>query len=345
MRLPPKTGTICRLSGNRRKPWVAKVFVGYNVDDEKRTARAAYKSIGTFAKKSEALKALMEYSRSPEEKAKKITLEDVYKEWSEKKFQGVGEGMQKSYQNAFSYLTPLHRAKFADLTVSDYELAVERADTPRTVRSTVQILLNGIYKYAVAHDYVQKNISDYTDFRPDTKAEIVRKVFTPQEVDALFTSDNVKDQIILAGIYTGMRPGELLALKRSEVDLEHGFLRIAGSKTKSGLLRDIPIHPRILPLIERNCRESAKFEATEVFLSVKHSGYRYDTYRDYVSLKGHTPHETRHSFATYARRSGMDQLAVKRILGHQTNRDVTEDIYTHTDDEFLQREMEKFKVE
>ena len=58
----------------------------------------------------------------------------------------------------------------------------------------------------------------------------------------------------------------------------------------------------------------------------------------------HTPHDTRHSFVTYAHKSGMDALAVKMIVGHSTSGDVTQSVYTHLDEEFLQREMEKFTV-
>lgn len=345
MRLPNRTGTITKLSGKRRKPWQAKRFVGWKVDDEKRTMRPVYRSIGTFAKKSEAMKALMKAAQSPEEKQKTYTLADVYAEWSERKYADVGEGMQRSYTNAWNYLAPLHSAKIADLTVSDFELVVERANVPRTVRSTVQILLNGIYNYAIAHDYTAKDVSAFTNFRADTKAKIVRKVFTPTEVKQLFTSDNVKDQMILVAIYTGMRPNELIGLRNDEVDMENEYLRIRGSKTESGHLRDIPLHPDILPIIKANCLKSAELNAREVFLSVRKKPYSYDTFYEYVDGKGHTPHDTRHSFVTYARRSGMDQLAVKKIVGHKTNRDVTEDVYTHVDDEFLQREMEKFKVE
>ena len=58
---------------------------------------------------------------------------------------------------------------------------------------------------------------------------------------------------------------------------------------------------------------------------------------------GHILHETRHSFATYARLSGMDLLATKRILGHSI-KDMTEDIYTHLDVDFLKTEMAKYHM-
>lgn len=342
MRMPPKTGTVSKLSGNRRKPWCAKRFVGYKVDDEKKTVRPVYQSIGTFAKKSDAIRALM---KAQEPVDSTITLEKVYDEWSERKFENLSKTMRNSYTNAWSYLDRLHRIPIAELKVSDFELIVERNNAPRTVRKVIQILLNGLYDYAIAHDYCTKNVSDYTDFRGDNTPRIVRKVFTPSVVKKLLRSEDVKDQMIAVGCYTGMRPSELIALKRSEVDFDTGFLRIAGSKSKSGHFRSIPIHADILPLIQLNCLKSAKFEQIEVFLSDRHKRFGYDAYADHVAKHGHTPHDTRHTFVTYAKKSDMDSLAVKRIVGHASNGDITETVYTHLDDAFLQREMEKFRVE
>lgn len=345
MKLPPRTGTVQKMSGNRRKPYLAKKFVGWRFDDEKRKAYPIYQSIGTFAKKSDAVKALMKEALSPEEKAERVTLEEVYKEWSEKKYKEIKDVSVTSYRNAWSYLVPLKDRPIAELRTLDFEAVVDHGKAPRTIRANIQILVRALYRTALAHEYCDKDISALTDFHADVSTKIKRKVFTPEEIARLFTSDNVKDQMLLVGIYTGMRPGELIALKMTEVDLDKGFLRIAGSKTKSGHLRDIPIHRDILPIIKSNCLKSAKFNATGVFLSALHKPYGRDTYYDHVKSKGHTPHDTRHSFVTYAKRSGIDSLAVKRIVGHSSVRDVTEDIYTHTDDAFLQREMDKFRVE
>ena len=343
MRLPPKTGTVYKLKGNRRNPWVAKKWVGTKINDEKKTARPVYAVIGTYPRKTDAIRALMQASMSPEEANSEITLEQVYSEWSARKFPDISETLSRSYKNAFAYLAPLHRIPLADLRTSDYELTVERGNVPRTVRRNVQFVLNGIYSYAIAHDYVTKNVSDYTDFQADTEAQIVRKIFTAEEVETLFTSSDVKDQMMLVGIYTGMRPSEIVGLKRSEVDLEHGFFQIIGTKTKSGHNRRFPIHRDILSIVETSYLKSANLGVTEVFLSDRHKAFSYGTYQAHVKKAGHTPHDTRHSFITYAKLSNMDQTAVKRIVGH-SDRDVTSGVYTHLDDAFLQSEMEKFRI-
>lgn len=57
----------------------------------------------------------------------------------------------------------------------------------------------------------------------------------------------------------------------------------------------------------------------------------------------HTPHDTRHTFATFADRCGMNQVAVKRIMGHSL-KDVTQH-YTHKNISELLVEINKLKFD
>ena len=341
MRLANGTGTVTKLSGKRRKPWCAKKFVGWKIDDENRKAMPVYKSIGCYAKKTEAYRALLHAVEHPEEEKQTVTLEQVYTEWSAVHYEKISASTKTVHETAWKHLRYLHGKPIAEIRTRDIEDAIERDDPPRTIRPRCSSLLSLLYKYAIAHDYCDKDYSKLADAKGSMKSEIVRKVFTPQEVDDLFTKDNVISDMILVGIYSGMRPNELIGLKRSEIDGR--FFRIHGSKTENGLFRDCPIHRDIYPIIERNAVKSAKFATERLFVIDNGTQINYMAYHN--AMTGHTPHDTRHSFITYAKRSGMDDLAVKRIVGHSSGRDVTQDVYTHTDDSFLQREMEKFKVE
>ena len=53
----------------------------------------------------------------------------------------------------------------------------------------------------------------------------------------------------------------------------------------------------------------------------------------------HTPHDTRHTFATAADRCNMNRVALKRIMGHSL-KDVTEH-YTHKNIDELLTEINK----
>ncbi|WKS98289.1 hypothetical protein [Gallibacterium anatis] len=53
MRLPNGYGSVFKLSGKRRKPFIARKTIGYNENK-----RQIYHNIGYFATKEDALKAL-----------------------------------------------------------------------------------------------------------------------------------------------------------------------------------------------------------------------------------------------------------------------------------------------
>lgn len=343
MRLANSTGTVSKLSGKRRKPWCAKRFIGWRIDDERKRTVPIYKMVGCYEKKMDAYKALFKaIEEAQNDPVSTVTMKQVYNEWSAVHYNKISSSTQTVYEAAWEHLQYLHDRPIAEIRTKDIEDAIEKDDPPRTMRPRCASLLSLLYHYAIAHDYCDKDYSKLADARGDSKVQIVRKVFTPQEVQDLFGKGDVLSDMALVGIYTGMRPNEIINLQNDEVDLKNEFLRIRGSKTKSGHFRDIPLHPDILPIIRRNAAKSGKFRKPRLFLKDDGKPINYIAYHDF--LAPHLPHDTRHSFVTYAKRSGMDDLAVKRIVGHSSNRDVTSDVYTHTDDAFLLGEMMKFHV-
>lgn len=56
----------------------------------------------------------------------------------------------------------------------------------------------------------------------------------------------------------------------------------------------------------------------------------------------HRPHDPRTTFITMAKKSGMDEYALKRVVGHKIE-DITESTYTKRDIEWLRTDIEKIK--
>ena len=56
----------------------------------------------------------------------------------------------------------------------------------------------------------------------------------------------------------------------------------------------------------------------------------------------HSPHETRHTFATLAKEAKVDEYCLKLILGHNIA-DLTERVYTHRKKEQLLEEIKKIE--
>lgn len=330
MKLPNRTGTICRLSGNRRKPYMVRIYT-----------QDGYRILGYYRLRSEALTALMTATaHAPDPiKSPSATLAEVYTMWSVKHFAEIAPGSVRPYTNAWKLFKPIQNRPIRYLTASEIESVVQSANAAPTAQNVAKSLLNQIYATALRYELVDKDVASYVKINASVPKKITRKVFTFAEVSEMFSRQNHIDQAILVGIYSGMRPCEIVALNRSEIDLECHCFRISGSKTESGYNRAIPIHPAILSIItELAGRPTKTMFHTNLGRPLSYTAYLYA-----LKQLNHTPHDTRHSFATYAKKSKLDRLAIKRIMGHRVD-DVTEAVYTHIDLPFLMSEMQRFAV-
>lgn len=87
MKLPNGYGSVVKLSGKRRKPWMVRKTTGYHIDPVKGKKVNEYIIIGYAATKTEGLQMLADYNRNPyDTKAAKMTFDEVYEEWSKKNF-------------------------------------------------------------------------------------------------------------------------------------------------------------------------------------------------------------------------------------------------------------------
>lgn len=191
-------------------------------------------------------------------------------------------------------------------------------------------------------------------FKKSTKKQSI-KVFTLDEIDTILenTSGSLKN---LLGIlfFTGMRIGELLALRWSDVDFQTDTITI--NKTVSAGTIGTPktmSSDRDIEMIDQ-AREFFKkqmlltgMKNTYVFLNSKQSHYtqgsqlllKFKALLKELNLQDRTLHSARHTFASMMLNNGIDPMWVSATLGHE-NVKITLEIYAH----FLPRK-EKMKIE
>lgn len=300
-----------------------------------------YAILGYFRLRSEAMTALMiATAKTPEPpQSPSATLSEIYQMWSIKHFSEISPGAIRSYKSAWQVLESIQNRPIRYITVSDIESAVQSAHASPTAQNNSKTLLNQLYATAMRYELVNKDISALININVPVPPKVKRKIFTFAEVTEMFERQMPIDQAILVGIYSGMRPCELVTLSKNEIDIEGHCFCISGSKTESGYNRTIPIHPAILSIITKLLGTQQK----TLFRTNYGNTLNYTNYLYALKKLGHTPHDTRHSFATYAKKSKLDRLAIKRIMGHRVD-DVTEAVYTHIDLPFLLSEMQRFAV-
>ena len=88
MKLPNGYGSVYKLSGKRRKPWIARKTSGWDIDEASEKTKQKYKTIGYFATRQEALTALANYNENPYDlDTNFMTFADVYEKWSNEYFE------------------------------------------------------------------------------------------------------------------------------------------------------------------------------------------------------------------------------------------------------------------
>lgn len=310
MRLPNGYGTIYKLSGNRRRPWVVK-----------KSIEGKQKALGYFVTQEEALAFLVGINRMTPER--EVTFSAVYSAWSQRHFTTISQSSVSAYQISYNHLSSLHSMPFRKITYHQLQSALDGIPAGYCTRKKCRVLLSQLYKYAIKNAFAETDLSRFVEL-PKHLPVYTKKPFTARQIGKLWkiseTAEGVKDVLIL--IYTGMRVGEYLALTPRDVNLRQRYIDIKKSKTLAGV-RKIPIHNKILPLLTERKAEG-KICPCE----------KYDVFRRLFdhALKclgmHHTPHECRHTLATMLDRSGANETSVKMILGHART-GVTKGVYTH----------------
>lgn len=166
---------------------------------------------------------------------------------------------------------------------------------------------------------------------------------TPQEVAKLLSVKNsVVKEMVLCAWWTGMRIGEICALRWEDVDLGSGIITVKRSvvngiigSPKSNKTRIIPIGSDLhFALAVRQKREGYVFTQEDGRLFTSGTQWKVlDTLRREAGVRKIGWHALRHTFATNLSNSNAPMRAVQKLLGHATLQ-MTER-YAHVDRETL----------
>lgn len=347
-KLPNGYGSVYKLPGNRRNPYVAKKTKGWSINKETGKAKQLYTIVGYYATKKEALNALAEYNTNPYDvNAAKITLEEVYERWSDEHFETISDSNIKGYKAAWKLCEKISHMKIIDIKLDHLQMVANESGKNTPTLRKLKVLLGLMYKYATIHEIIpkEKNMVEYIDIKKFGNPNAYnRKPFSKEEVKRIWQAKdaNIYYTVILILIYTGCRIGELLDLKKEDVHLEEKWFYIRAAKTESGI-RAVPIAEKIIPFfqywIDRDCEYLICSPESNHFL---YQNY-YDSYwKPLMEQLGmtHRPHDTRHTCISMLAVANVNDKIIKKIVGHK-GQSVTENVYTHFEIEELLNAINK----
>jgi len=319
MRLPNSYGSITKLKGNRRKPWMVRVTTHIDYDEDTRKYSQKQKPLGYYSTRQEAMKALADYNNDPYDlDALTVTFDqccqEVLKEYE-------GKDQYRQYLNAYKYLAEIKDMPIRSIKAGQMQKCIDSCTNSQ--QPLIKTLCRKSFEYALRQEYTEKNPAQYLT-AVSQKSKIVRELFDREQVEELWTlTEHWWVRMALMLLYTGMRTKELKNVDLVNIDLKNRILTLTEAKNECSV-RTIPIHKRVVPLFRQYIDDGGNMY-----------GYAHSSLNKYLGeYHGHRAHDTRHTFATRMREIGTDQLVIKRILGH-TPSDLTERIYTHLTDEEL----------
>ena len=219
---------------------------------------------------------------------------------------------------------------------------MEDGDSARSVNRKVSAL-RAFFRYHVRMGDVEANPMEAISAPKIAKR--LPQFVSEGEMDNLFsenlfedTFEGWRDRLIIELFYvTGMRLSELVNLKRSDIDLYDGSLKVMGKRSKE---RVIPFSPRVKGVIVRYLEifdEKYAENPKNSFIFVAPNGNKiypkavYRIVRKYLdmvtTIDKRSPHVLRHTFATQMLNHGADINAIKEILGHASL--AATQVYTH----------------
>ena len=352
MKMANGMGSVYKLSGKRRNPWIARKTKGWDLDEATGKAKQLYITIGYFPTRQEALTALVNYNNNPYDiETNSITFEEVYERWSVAHFQTIVPSAQRTWVSAFNHSKPLHKMRMRDIRANHLEGTIKEAKVGDSTKQRMKSLYNLMYKYALKYEIVDKDYAALCDNVKRGEPTIVRVPYTDLEIATLW--ENVTFpfvDMVLIGIYSGWRPQELSILQIADIDLE-AWTYYGGLKTDAGRNRCVPIHPLVRDLVKVNYEKAVAMGSAYLFND--ESGQQgthltYDKYRgrfNKINKKlgmSHRPHDTRHTFITKAKDVNVNEYILKLMVGHSIE-DITEKVYTHRTMQQLQEEIAKIK--
>ena len=297
---------------------------------------------------------------------------DIFAEWLEYRRGDLKESSLIKYRNIVkTYLLPRFADK--DIRTLSYEKVKGYIEELRqsggkqhkglsaaTLRTIVTVI-KSIFCYA--SNTKRLKVAGLSDLKADCRQKEIRVLTTTEQIsleEKCREKLTHKDAGIILMLFTGIRIGELCALKWGDIDLESSVMNISrtlqriqtegeAAKTKivetapksQKSIRQVPITSNVMPVLEK-----IKGQPEEYLLSGKSKATEPRTMQRYIkslteklSMKNVTCHTLRHSFATRCVEYRVDTKSLSEVLGHSSVQ-ITMDRYVHPSMEMKRKSID-----
>lgn len=203
--------------------------------------------------------------------------------------------------------------------------------SPKTIKNTLQTF-NNFLRFCVNQEYITENPAEnipkpripkrLPKYIP--KGDALKLIEWTHVVKFRYNFERIRARAIIATfLFTGVRQGELLNLKMSDIRLDEKVLRVENGK--GGKDRLIPLNIRLINILEKYLSERQKLQKMSIYfftsLRLDQQMSQSVTKRLFIKLQKDMgfrvyPHLLRHTFATLMLQGNCDLYSLSNMMGH-----------------------------
>ena len=313
-----------------------------------------------------SMKKLNEVKNIIVSRRKRKDFEVVTEEWLKYKKNTVKKSTYYNYSYSVAkYLYPSFAGKNITKIKNYNNFIEELSDTlsPKTVRDIVTKLKEIINFYEEEHN-TKLNIKKMSLPKMNKKEIQILSNKEKQKLEKYCIQQNdLKSLGILICLNTGLRVGEVCALRWENVDFETRRIHVEKtieriySKEENKTIviidtpksitsvRTIPINSKLYNILKQIRGKSKKTDfvltvSSEHYVEPRNYQYHFKEILKRSKVKKYKFHTLRHTFATNCIEAGMDIKSLSEILGH-ADVSITLNIYVHSSDKAKRKYLEK----
>lgn len=271
-------------------------------------------------------------------------------------------GVQKKLEAYFGDKLGEDINNFSRQEITNFRNHLSKKLAAKTVNHQIKAL-KSIFRDALRDGFLLENPAEHVDSVKDDKStKEQRKPFTVDELKLVMEHANSEwRSMVLFGLYTGQRLGDIVKLRWSNIDLNRGMINLVTGKTGKRL--HIPIAKPLLDHIERlpvgddpqacihpkSCEtlQNANWQVSTLsnqFTKIlEHAGLREKTThqkkgqgrsakRQAMQLSYHS---LRHTAVSLMHEAGIPAASVQALIGHDS--EAVHQAYTHIGDDALRK--------
>lgn len=321
--------------------WEGRYKMGYDS-----YGKTKYRSV--YARSYQEVKSKLSLLKNSSERcvsSGRVTVKEIFTEWLSAVKLKVKDSTYANYQmKADKHILPA----FGSVTYDKLSAAMvhrfirdkmQDGLSPKYV-SDIIIVFKSMSKFA-AREYGYHNPLNNVILPKSQKKEMQLFSYSQQNLLCKFLLNNLDNTklCVLLSLYTGIRIGEVCALKWSDIDWEKSILTVRrtvqriSSKNEKGAtkllldspksmnsLRSIPIPAFLLKLLKKMKGNPTAYvlSGTEKIIEPRTMQYRYQAILKKAQLPSIRFHSLRHMFATNCIALGFDVKTLSELLGHSS---------------------------